>query len=69
MIRDLKILLAAFNVRVEKVASYCWHIHTTPAHLETVRELILARMPTVDNVMAYDDRTLGVFTPMPPNCS
>jgi hypothetical protein len=60
MTRSLKILLSAFNARVERIDAGCWHVHTSPGQLERIRELITANLP-VENVMAYDDRTLGVF--------
>lgn len=63
MAKTLKAILAGFNARVELVAPGVCHVHTSRGQLEHVRETVLAHLPGVENVLAYDDFTLGVFMP------
>jgi len=63
LLRTLNIMLSGYHARIEIVAPGVAHIHTSTGQLENIRETVLARLVGVENVMAYDDYTLGVFMP------
>jgi hypothetical protein len=61
MRQALNIMLSGYHARIEMVSPGVAHIHTTRGQLENIRETVKAHLVGVDNVLAYDDYTLGVF--------
>lgn len=57
----LAVILTGYNAKIETIETGVFHIHTSPGQLEAVREAVNAGLPGVQNVLAYNDTTLGVF--------
>lgn len=56
----LSVICNGFNARITRVDSTCYHITTSPAQLEHLRDRINGSALEV-TVLAYNNDTLGVF--------